>query len=201
MDARRIEIERFAPATSFDDMTAADGWSHTYWVKAEKPGATSAFSASDVGYAGGGGLAPLQVNAGRYNLALPDTAQNSNAAIYAGGGKLSLLNGFEVKSLSATLRRQFSSRVQAFVDLGVSGNTSLTNTAPTTFTPFTIARTAPNNPFNQDIVVTVPITSPASSTATPTASRSAPTPWPCTTTRTSSRPRAWTSPRSRTGSR
>src|SRR5262249_30102386 len=63
---------------------------------------TPSFTSVPVGYAGGGGLAPLQANAGRYNLDLASSAQ-----LYT--GKFATLYApADLKSLSATVRHQFT---------------------------------------------------------------------------------------------
>jgi iron complex outermembrane recepter protein len=103
-----------------------------------------------VGYAGGGGLTPLQVNAGQYNLGLSHSAQSAGP-----GGEHALLNSPTIGSLMMTVRRQFGSRVQAFLDMAGSNNSGYFETANFAGT-FTIAADAPNNPFGQAIRVTVP---------------------------------------------
>ena len=104
-----------------------------------------------VGYAGNGGLAPLQVNAGKYNLNLANTAQSG------GGGKLGLTNAPTVESLNATIRRQFTPSLAVFLDLAASNNNSQflnsTGFSGTYFLP----AAAPNNPFGKDVLVTVPL--------------------------------------------
>ena len=58
-DNQATPLQTLGAVTTFDDTAAADGFSHTYWVKATKPGSESGFSASDSGYAGGGSDAPV----------------------------------------------------------------------------------------------------------------------------------------------
>lgn len=102
-----------------------------------------------VGYHGtatDGGLA-LVANAGRHNFDLADSGQQP------GGGRQALLNAPTVTSGSVTIRRQFSARVQVFLDFSASDNEGefpFSNL----FGSFTIAATAPNNPFTQAIRVT-----------------------------------------------
>lgn len=102
------------------------------------------------GYAGGGGLAPLQANAGRYNFTPADNASYNN------GHSQSLLNEPKIVSASLAVRRQFTERIQAFFNLSMARNTGrfLTNNV---INNYTIPSTAPNNPFGQAIRVTVPI--------------------------------------------
>ncbi|MEJ1961324.1 MAG: TonB-dependent receptor [Gammaproteobacteria bacterium] len=113
---------------------------------------TPSFTSVPTGYAGGGGLAPLQANAGKYNLDLADSAQ----AAGGGGGGANLMNEPAIGSLAATVRRQFTSSLQGFLDLAASSGRSRfwTSTASGTYT---LAATAPNNPFGQSVRVTVPL--------------------------------------------
>ena len=114
---------------------------------------TPSFTSVPVGYAGGGGLAPLQQNAGHYNLDLADSAQ------FDSGGR-SLLGAPAIESLQVTARRRFHPAVEAFVDFSTSTNTShvpvsgleLFSGLSGAFIP----PDAPNNPFGQGILVTVP---------------------------------------------
>jgi iron complex outermembrane recepter protein len=110
---------------------------------------TPNFTSVPVGYAGGGGLAALQANAGRYNLDLANSAQSS-------GAKSSLLNGPRIESAMATVRRQFGDKLQAFAEFAGTNNIG---DSPATLASggFTIAANAPNNPFGQQIRVAVPI--------------------------------------------
>lgn len=89
----------------------------------------------------------LVANAGRHNFDLADSGQQP------GGGRQALLNAPTVTSGSLTIRRQFSDRIQAFLDFSASDNEShfpFSNL----FGSFTIAASAPNNPFVQAISVT-----------------------------------------------
>ncbi len=108
----------------------------------------SPFTSAPVGYAGAAADqgAALVSNAGRYNLDLADSAQAP------GGGRAGLVSQPTVESLSLTLRRQFSSSVQAFLEAGLSNNSS--EMAVNGVSSFTLAATAPNNPFTQAVRVT-----------------------------------------------
>lgn len=121
---------------------------------------TPNFTSVPVGYAGGGGLAPLQANAGIYNLDLANTRQFTSTGNPGGpGGLLGLSNSPTVESLTATLRRQFAPGVQAFLELAASNNngaTSAVGSGSAATNGYTISATAPNNPFNQAILVNVP---------------------------------------------
>jgi len=114
---------------------------------------TPSFTSVPVGYGGGGGLAPLQQNAGHYNLDLADSAQFDS-------GRRSSLGAPTIESLQVTARRRFHPAVEAFVDFATSTNTShvpvsgleLFSGLSGAFIP----PNAPNNPFGQGILVTVP---------------------------------------------
>jgi iron complex outermembrane receptor protein len=117
---------------------------------------TPSFTTVPVGYAGGGGVAPLETNAGNYNLNAANTAQ------VGGGGARSLTNAPTLKSGMATFRRQFGSRVQGFLEVSASDNAGEFVLSGAASSTFTIAPTAPNNPFGQAIQVTIPIPESAS---------------------------------------
>lgn len=112
---------------------------------------TPSFTSVPTGYAGGGGLTPLQTNAGRYNLDLANSAQ------LFGGGTHGLSAGSSLKSLMATLRREFGSNVQAFLDLSASENTGESVDSGVFPSSYFIPAAAANNPFGKDILVTVPV--------------------------------------------
>ncbi len=101
------------------------------------------------GYAGGGGLAPLAANAGEYNLDLADQVY------FTGARQSPFVNTPTIESLSFTARRKFSSRVHAFIELAGSNNLGVFHQGVVTGV-FTVAANAPNNPFGQDIRVSVP---------------------------------------------
>lgn len=123
------------------------------------------------GYAGGGGLTPLQANAGQFNLAPPNTAQSS---LGAGQGNRSSYGGVPtVESLSATIRREFTPSIDVFLDVAASNNSTQSWTNTTGLTGFTIAATAPNNPFGQAIQVGVPITAGDAITSASSSTRNA----------------------------
>jgi iron complex outermembrane recepter protein len=95
--------------------------------------------------------AALRANAGQYNFDLAQTSQIATA-----GARAALITGSTIKSLAATLRRQFGSRVQGFLDMGVSSN--LASAPRNAFTGwYTIQANAPNNPFNAPIRVATPL--------------------------------------------
>lgn len=108
-----------------------------------------------VGYGGAatdGGRA-LVANAGTYNLALPNSSQSITGARYQ------IAANPRTAAVQATLHREFSERLRAFLEIGASRNDTNVQ-GPTGLgssnTPYRIAANAPNNPFNTDISVTVP---------------------------------------------
>jgi iron complex outermembrane receptor protein len=111
----------------------------------------SPFTYVPPGYAGAAADAgaALVGNAGKYNLGLANTAQ------MPGGGDGALWNGPTVKSLRATLRREFNPSLQVFLEVSGSEDTGRFNTNAAS-SSYSIPSTAPNNPFNQDIQVTTP---------------------------------------------
>lgn len=112
------------------------------------PGSAN-FGSVPVGYAGGAGLAGLAPGAGRYNLDLASSAQNS------GGALQGLLSESRNESLIATVRHELGSRLQVFADAGLANSTA--HFARSLMTrSYIVSATAPNNPFGQAIRVTVP---------------------------------------------
>lgn len=111
----------------------------------------SAITFIPVGYTGASsdGGAALLANAGTYNFDLADTAQIS------GGGRAYMLNAPEVASLMGSIRHQFTSALEAFVDLSASTNESSFFAADNT--TFTVSSTVAANPFNQNVVVNTPL--------------------------------------------
>ncbi len=110
---------------------------------------TASFASAPLGYAGGGGVAPLQQNAGAYNYDVPLTSQ-SGALRDAFGAST------EVKSASLTVHRSFTSKLDLFAELQAgSNNSDLLRTSLRS--AFTVPATAPTNPFGQSVVVTFPL--------------------------------------------
>lgn len=98
------------------------------------------------GVSGDGGQA-FVANAGRYNFNLNNTSQS---------GKLALLGESTVGSLFATVRRDFTRKVQAFLEGGASKNEARFSQNPFFSTTYTLEADAPTNPFQQAIRVRVP---------------------------------------------
>lgn len=112
---------------------------------------SSTFTFVPTGYSGRGsdGGAALAANAGKYNLGLAPTAQSD------GGAYTPLIVGSTTKSGRLTIRHDFSDRISGFVEISANENSSATllNQIPRTFI---VNGTAPNNPFTQNIRVTIP---------------------------------------------
>ncbi len=98
--------------------------------------------------------AALIGNAGRQNLGLANTMQ-----VFTGAGQ-QLFSAPTTASAMATIQRQFSPGVRAFLELSASRNKTesqfgVVNTSG--FAATRIASIAPNNPFQQDIFVSFPV--------------------------------------------
>jgi iron complex outermembrane recepter protein len=111
----------------------------------------SYFTAVPEGYGGAAsdGAAALRQSAGKYNLTLPDTAQPQ------GGLNRALLTDTISKSIRATFRQELSPSVTAFLDVNGSKMSGeyLSNDISSSYT---VSRSAPNNPFDQNIRITTP---------------------------------------------
>ncbi len=106
-----------------------------------------------VGYAGPGsdnGLAFL--NATGFNTDLPKS-------VAIGGTKSHALAAPTVRSISLNLRREFSNRVEAFVDLSNYDNNSLSHFAGACNGNGTTIPVGPNNPFTEQVKINLPLTS------------------------------------------
>lgn len=110
----------------------------------------SPYTSVPYGYAGpaSDNGAGLRANAGRYNLDSPATSQ-------AGGGTRALKSSPTIKSFSTTFRREFTSHIDAFIDLSASEN-SAEGAFNSVSGTFTLQPTAIANPFNQAITITTP---------------------------------------------
>lgn len=111
----------------------------------------SSFTHVPAGYAGaaGDGGAALVGNAGTYDFGLANSSQNE-------GGRAALLNNPTVTSGGLTLRHAFTPKLDGFVDLWASNNVGhfVVNQLSDSFT---LPADAPNNPFQQDLQVRVPL--------------------------------------------
>jgi outer membrane receptor protein involved in Fe transport len=108
------------------------------------------------GLASGDGGAALVAGAGTYNI------QSPSGALVAGGAGTQLGQDPQLKSVSLTVRQKISPSVQGF--LQASGSKSIQRfdldaIIGQTNAGYTLAADAVNNPFQQDIRVTVPGTS------------------------------------------
>jgi iron complex outermembrane receptor protein len=104
-----------------------------------------------IGYGGpatDGGAAFL-ANAGKYNLGLANTAQ------LGAGAQSALLNEPVVSSLTASIRRDLTPWLHAFMDISGSKNVGYA-TGNNLAGAFDIPAGAPGNPFAQEVEVTTP---------------------------------------------
>ncbi len=101
-----------------------------------------------LGYAGPGSDngAALVANSGNYNLQLPNDLNGNNRGLFAAPS---------MKSISFNVRREFSQRVEAFVDLSsfTHEGSSYYAAVPSSAA---LPASAPNNPFQQNIYVSFP---------------------------------------------
>ena len=111
------------------------------------PGSPS-FTHVPAGYAGGGGLTPLQQHAGEYNFEQPNTVQGTRAPVYSGGG---------VRSATVTVRNEFTPFLSGFLDISASDNEQHTLNTYHFLQEFTLHEEAPNNPFGQPVRVRLPL--------------------------------------------
>ncbi len=120
----------------------------------------STFTSIPTGYAGSGtdGTSPLLARAGTYNLDLPN---DYTATV---GRLSSLLNNPRVRSFQVNFKREVSSRLHAFADFSWSENEghvfnriSLGNAGGASGGRVNLPANAPNNPFQQAILVSFPV--------------------------------------------
>ncbi len=100
------------------------------------------------GLASDGGAAFLR-NAGSYNLGMAQSTQ-------ADGGLMPLTSAPTIESLGLTVRRRFTSSVEAYVDGFVSNNESLATTSEI-YQTFDVPENSPVNPFTTPVRVAVPL--------------------------------------------
>jgi iron complex outermembrane receptor protein len=115
-----------------------------------------------------GNTSDLLANAGQYDLGLADSAQ-----IRSGAG-LQISQAPRVGSFRTTLRREFSEKVDAFLEASAARTNTFGPIAVITgseLSPYSVAASAPTNPFTTDILVTVPTTAGSAALATETFER------------------------------
>ena len=140
-------LNAFAPplgaTTNIRSNTRVAGVLQNLTLKGSNTPLNSLITYVPAGYAGStsdGGTA-LVANAGRYNLDLADTAQ------LAGGAGQAMFNYPRIEAGTATLRREFTPRVSAFLEIDASNNSSEVASNGATNQTFIIPASAPNNPF------------------------------------------------------
>lgn len=118
------------------------------------------------GYSGpsaDGGTA-LVANAGKYNLALANTAQFDTALNpFIEGNQLGQFSGTTMDALGVTIRRQFTPNFQAFAEIMTSSNLNRSPIGVSSSTTYALPASAVTNPFNQAVSVTMPVSAGASS--------------------------------------
>lgn len=110
----------------------------------------SPFTSVPLGYLGvsSDNGAALVANAGRYNLDLFDGP---------GGSREPLRNNPQIWSANLNLRREVTSSLDIFADLSFSENQGRATAAVGGLSSITLPASAPNNPFQQNILVQIPI--------------------------------------------
>lgn len=94
--------------------------------------------------------AALLANAGRFNFNLANAPNTT-------GGRVNLLNEPIAKSLNVTLRRQFTKRLDAFLDINALEDRGQYHFPIAGASFVTLAPDAPGNPFQQQVRVSVPL--------------------------------------------
>ena len=89
-------------------------------------------------------------NAGRYNFEMADTAQS-------GGAREGLLTAATRRSAMATVRREFTPALAAYLDTSISEGEARSYLNRTFSSAFTVPGATATNPFNEDVVVTTPL--------------------------------------------
>ncbi len=118
----------------------------------------SAITHVPAGYAGvaSDGGAALVGQAGRYNIEPPDTMHT------IGGNATRMGQDPQLKSLSLTVRQEVTDDLSLFAQASASQSVArfqMDATVGQTLTSFRLPAAAPANPFQQDILVQVPLTS------------------------------------------
>lgn len=121
------------------------------------------------GAASDGGAAFL-ANAGQYNLGI---SNNLGATSRGWGGRGGLLAPPTVKSLTASIRREFTANLEIFLEMSATDNKGSKPASNIGTAGFTIPESAPNNPFAQDIFVRAPVDLPFEAVTTNLARRAA----------------------------
>jgi outer membrane receptor protein involved in Fe transport len=111
----------------------------------------STITSAPADFENNGSVSGLVDNAGRYNLRLADVADVN------GGRRGAILGNPTRKSITGTLRQELTPRLQAFLELSASQDISRFQSGSSSGT-FFLSSALPNNPFQQDILVTVPFT-------------------------------------------
>jgi iron complex outermembrane recepter protein len=138
------ELDRFPPLGAQTNIQSASG------VGLFGPG-TPSIASVPAGHAGGGRDAFLH-RAGAYNLELADTAQTL-------GARASVLHGTTLRTITLTARQEVSSNSSLYADVAYSqthARLSASHLDSLSLRGVRIAADAPNNPFEQELLVSVP---------------------------------------------
>jgi outer membrane receptor protein involved in Fe transport len=106
------------------------------------------------GYTSADGVTPLLGTLGQYNMDLAGSAQPD------GGGLFVLRNGPETRYINATIDHQFSSAISGYLDATSSRNLIQRLESIASYAGVDrvfVAAGAPNNPFHQNLIATVPV--------------------------------------------
>nr|WP_230482240.1 TonB-dependent receptor plug domain-containing protein [Sphingomonas sp. Leaf21] len=111
---------------------------------------TSMYGTIPQGYAGvqTAGITPLLAGIGKYNLDQPNTASGF-------GKRTPLIFPVDQYSGSLAVRREFNTWLTAYAEVGLQHSTAFSTSANVLQT-FVLSATAANNPFTQDVLVTLP---------------------------------------------
>lgn len=112
----------------------------------------SSFTHVPAGYAGAGsdGGAALLANAGTYDFGLANSSQGN-------GGRQALLNAPEITSANLTIRHTLTPRIESFLELAASNNVGRFVNNSLLPGGQILPADAPNNPFQQDLEMQVPL--------------------------------------------
>lgn len=131
-------------SASGEDLTLDNGTSLGSPITFVPPGYRGLTTEGDDG-------AAFLANAGRYNVNVPDTAQTD-------GLRSGLINAPDDNlSLSLTVRQHFTEHVQGFLEVASRDIASVADNVSGRGAFLFVGADAPNNPFQQDLLVTAPI--------------------------------------------
>ena len=120
----------------------------------------SPFTFVPPGFSGSSDPAGFLANAGQQNFDPPSTAQ-------AQGGLLSSLGSAPlVKSVLATLRREFTERLELYTELSYASNNARSYSNPLSIYTLRVPASAPTNPFQEAVFIRLPDATPVAADTT-----------------------------------